>query len=129
LLSIGIGLSPVGGDIIYRLATDEAASAKLERLAKGPPLAMAMALGELEGEYLSADNDDADLDMTDQLDVQRMLGRMRARLKGTPAKAAVRATNAPEPPAQGVRGSSGRFEVGADTTDFAAFEKKANSKR
>lgn len=133
LLTIGIGISPVGGDIIYRLATDEAASARLEKLASGgQPKAMALALGELEGEYLT-DTTDADLDPTDDLDVQRMLGRMRARLAGKTApekKPKVTATNAPEPPAHQVRGGSGQFEVSADTTDFAAFEKKVmGSKR
>ena len=131
VLTVGIGLSPVGGDIIYRLATDEAASAKLEALAKGGEAtsnAMAMALGELEGEYL-ADDSDGDLDMTDQLDLSRMMGRMRARIKGVPAKVAVTLTNAPEPPEQWARGGAGRFSVGADTTDFAAFEKMANAKR
>lgn len=132
LLTIGIGVSPVGGDIIYQLATDDATSAKLEKLAAGNPNAFAMAFGELEGAHL-ADNDDADLDMADPLDMARMLGRMRARLRGDakPAggKAAVSVTSAPEPPADRARGGSGKFEVGADTSDFAAFERKVNGKR
>lgn len=132
LLTIGIGVSPVGGDILYRLATDEAASKRLEKLAKGgleTSNAMAMALGELEGEYLG-DTDDADLDMSDTLDMARMMGRMRARLKGAkaaPAKVAV--TNAPEPPRHSARGGSGQFTVDGSTSDFASFEKMANGKR
>lgn len=134
LLTIGISVSPVGGDILYRLATDEAASAKLERLSKGgmqTSHAMAMALGELEGEYL-VDDSDADLDMTDNLDQARMMGRLRARIKGTKAPAQqnrVAVTNAPEPPQQRARGGSGQFTVDGKTTDFAAFERVANSKR
>jgi len=132
LLTIGIGVSPVGGDLLYRLATDEAASARLEKLASGgmqTAPAMAMALGELEGEYLDAD-DDADLDMTDQLDMARMMGRMRARLKGDRAaapekKPEIRLTNAPEPPKQRARGGAGQFGTAPDTTDFAQFEKMA----
>lgn len=131
LLTVAIGLSPVGGDIIYRLATDEAASARLEKLAKGGEPAqrsMAMALGELEGEYLEADADD-DLDIDDSLDMARLIGRMKARLKGAKPAPKVTTTNAPEPPAQQARGGSGKFQVGADTSDFAAFEKMANAKR
>ena len=134
LLTIGIGVSPVGGDIIYRLATDEAASERLETLAKGGAKTarqMAMALGELEGEYLE-DTSDADLDMSDDLDMARMMGRLRARASGKKAAAPVKANNiteAPEPPKHRIRGGAGRFEVGADTTDFAAFEKRANSAR
>lgn len=136
LLSVAIGVSPAGGDILYRLATDEAASKRLEALAKvggNQASAMAMAFGELEGEYL-ADTDDADLDMSDQLDMARMMGRMRARLKGSqkPAqedKRAVTVTNAPEPPSQRARGAGGQFETTGDTTDFAAFERKVNGRR
>ncbi len=131
LLTVAIGLSPVGGDMIYRLATDEAAAFRLEKLAnggEGSANAAAMAFGELEGEYLP-DGEDADLDVSDSLDMARMLGRMRARMKGTKAAPVVTSTNAPEPPAERARGGSGRFEVGADTNDFAAFEKMANAKR
>lgn len=134
ILTVGIATSPVGGDIIYRLATDDAVSAKLEKLAKGGEASqqgLALALGELEGEYI-ADGDDDDLDIADQLDMARMMGRMRARLKGAgpkPEAAKVVTTNAPEPPAERARGSAGKFEVGADTNDFAAFERMANRKR
>lgn len=127
ILSIGVSVSPVGGDILYRLATDEAASKRLEKLARteGTAPAMALAFGELEGEYLE-DDSDSDLDMTDQLDVQRMIGRMRARLRGAKApQKTVTTTNAPEPPQQRARGGSGQFTASPATTDFAAFEKMA----
>ena len=132
LLTLGIGISPVGGDIIYRLATDEDASEKLEKLAMGGAQtanAMAMALGELEGEYLE-DDSDSDLDTSDQMDMARMMGRMRARLKGTkaPTKAGIRTSNAPDPPKQRARGGSGQLGTPPDTTDFAAFEKLAGAR-
>lgn len=138
LLTIGIGVSPVGGDIMYRLATDDAVSKRLERLAKGGQAtsnAMALALGELEGEYLD-DDSDTDLDLADQLDMARLLGRMRTRLKGTKAPAQqeqqparVSVTQAPEPPQQRARGGGGKFQTDASTSDFAAFEKMANARR
>jgi hypothetical protein len=130
LLTIGVAVSPVGGDILYRLATDDKTAMRLERLAKGGAAtanAMAVALGELEGEYLD-DLDDADLDMTDNLDMARMMGRMRARLKGqrtAPQAKPVAVTNAPEPPAQRARGGAGQFSANPATTDFQAFERLA----
>lgn len=133
MLTIGIGLSPVGGDILYRLATDDAASERMETLANGGAQtanAMAMALGELEGEYLE-DDSDGDLDMTDSMDMARMMGRMRARLKGNkpaPKQPAIRVTNAPEPPKERARGGSGQMGTSANTTDFAAFEKLASAR-
>jgi hypothetical protein len=109
-------------------------SHRLEKLAAGGAATqqgLALALGELEGEYIEDGKDDDDLDISDPLDMARMMGRMRARLKGAgpKAKPAVVATNAPEPPAERARGGSGRFEVGADTNDFAAFERKVNGAR
>jgi hypothetical protein len=130
LLSVGIGLSPAGADILYKLATDTEASARIETLAKnGNHNAFAMAFGELEGESL-ADTDDADLDMADPLDMARMMGRMRARLRGggKPAAPKVSVTQAPEPPQQRARGGSGQFEVRGDTSDFAAFERAASKR-
>lgn len=127
-LSIGVSLSPVGGDLIYRLATDDAASERLESLAKAKNAhGFAMAMGELEGEYLE-DMSDADLDTSDQVDMARMMGRMRARMKGSKAPAQTQApaptvsvTNAPEPPSQRIRGSAGRGKIAADTDDMQAF--------
>jgi len=128
LLTIGISVSPVGGDLVYRLATDEAISDKLEALAERPQ-AFALELGALEAEYLE-DETDSDLDVTDQLDMARMLGRMRARLNGNRPAAAptIRLTNAPEPPRERARGGSGHMGTSADTTDFAAFERLASKR-
>lgn len=128
-VTVAVAMSPVGGDLIYRLATDEAASEKIESLAQsGAMRPMAMAIGELEGEYT---DDDSDLDVSDDLDMARMLGRMRTRMKGgaKPAVPVVEVTKAPEPPQERARGGGGKFEVGGDTNDFAAFERMANAKR
>lgn len=124
MLSIGMAVSPVGGDLIYRLATDEAVSERLETLAKGKnPRAFAMAMGELEGEYI-ADGDDSDLDISDEMDMARMMGRMRSRVSGKKAAApvnAVQPTNAPEPPAKRAKGGSGKAAVKPDTDDINDF--------
>lgn len=133
LLTIGIGTSPVGGDVIYRLATDEGAAERLEKLAQGGAAqaqAFAMAIGEIEGEYM-ADGDDTDLDVSDPMEMARMMGRMRARLKGpkeSPPEPR-KVTRAPEPPEHRARGTGGKFEVSDDTEDFAAFERKIMGKR
>lgn len=133
MLTVGIGISPVGADIIYRLATDDAASARLEKLARGGQAtskALALALGEIEGEYLT-EGDDADLDMTDDHDMARMMGRMRARLAGRKAEAPAKdvpkdipETQAPEPPEKRARGGAGRGKVPVDTDDMKAFMKE-----
>lgn len=125
ILTVGLAVSPVGHDIIYRLATDEAVSERLESLARGQsPKMMAMALGELEGEYLD-DTSDADLDINDELDTARMMGRMRARAAGrkaeAPAKKEVVVTKAPEPPAKRARGGAGKASTRPDTDDINAF--------
>jgi hypothetical protein len=123
VVSVGLAVSPVGADVAYRLATDTAASDRLEHLASTDMQAAAMAFGELEGEF--TDNDD-DLKIKDPLDMARMLGRMRAR-QGKPAATVtpIKTTSAPEPPKERARGGSGTFQADAATTDFAAFERMA----
>lgn len=129
LVSVAVSISPAGGDILYRLATDEKASSRLEKLANGGNAnAFALAVGELEAEYLG-DHDDSDIDLNDALDMARMMGRMRARLKGVKAPTKVAVTNAPTPPQQRARGGSGQFTVDGATTDFAAFERHVNGRR
>jgi hypothetical protein len=129
MVSIGIAVSPAGADIAYRLATDEAAATKIEKLAQTNPRAAAMEFGELEGQYLD-NEDDADLDLNDPLDMARMIGRERARRKGLTKGAAVerKVTKAPEPAEHRSRGANGQFDTRADTSDFGAFEKMANRK-
>lgn len=128
LLGVAIAVSPVGADIAYRLATDEAASDRLEQLTKTNPLKAAQAFGELEGEFT---DDDDDLNLADPLDMARAMGRMRTRTKGNGnggVKAAPaierKVTKAPKPAEHRARGGAGQFEVSDDTDDFAAFEKK-----
>lgn len=127
MVSIGIAVSPAGADIAYRLATDEAVAEKIEKLAQSNPRAAAMEFGELEGQYLD-NEDDADLDLNDPLDMARMIGRERARRKGLAKGAAVerKVTKAPEPAEHRSRGATGQFETRPDTPDFGAFEKMAN---
>jgi hypothetical protein len=128
LLNIGIAVSPVGADITYRLATDPATAEKIEKLATTNVPGAAVALGELEGEFLPADNDDADLNLADPLDMLRLNGRMKARLAGKAAasgETARKVTRAPKPAEHAARGATGQFEVRPDTTNFAAFEKLA----
>jgi hypothetical protein len=131
LLSIGIAVSPAGADIAYRLATDDKTSERIEKLAATNPQMAAIAFGELEGEFLS-DDSDSDLNPADPLDLARMLGREKARRKSgvrTASDIDRKVTRAPVPAEQRARGQSGQFEVRGDTTDFAAFERKANAKR
>jgi hypothetical protein len=126
LLGIAITVSPVGADIAYRLATDEAASDRIERLAKTDPLKAAQAFGELEGEFT---DDDDDLNLADQLDMARALGRMRARVKGNGVAVERKMTKAPKPAEHRARGGQGQFEVSDDTDDFKAFETKIMGRR
>jgi hypothetical protein len=102
---------------------------KIEKLAQTNPRAAAMEFGELEGQYLD-NEDDADLDMNDPLDMARMIGRERARRKGLTKGAAVerKVTKAPEPAEHRSRGANGQFETRPDTSNFGEFEKMANRK-
>lgn len=121
IVSVGVAVSPVGADLIYRLATDADVTAKLEGLAK-QPAALAMALGELEGEYVE-DTTDADLDPSDSMDQMRMVGRMRARMSGKTPKAPteVRPTGAPTPPKKRAKGGAGKTKVSPDTDNIQDF--------
>ncbi len=122
IVSVGISTSPVGGDLLYRIATDEAVSDRLDTVANNHKAA-AMVLGEIEGEYLD-DLSDSDLDITDEMDMARMLGRMRARAAGKRASQPQKqpaVTNAPVPPDNRVRGSSGKFKPAPDTDDPKEF--------
>lgn len=123
LISIGTAVSPAGPDIVYRLATDEAVQERLENLAKTNPQAAAMAFGELEGEYLESD-DDSDLNLSDPLDMMRLNGRMKARLKGVKASER-KVSQAPEPPETRARGATGRFtpDWSAEGADLTALGK------
>lgn len=127
LISVGITVSPAGADLAYRLATDEAASDRLEQLAKTNPHSAALAFGELEGEYLDSDDD---LNPADPLDMLRLNGRMKARLAGkrAPDAAERKVSKAPEPPTNTARGAGGRFtpdwsSEGADLNELGKLLK------
>jgi hypothetical protein len=140
--TIAISQSPVGADVLNRLATDteamqridtavDAAMKQIEAIRAqghepGPSVLSGAALefGKLEGEYLD-DDSDSDLDPSDPLDMARMMGRMKSRLAGKRAGTVERkTTKAPVPPENRARGGNGQFEVSDDTEDFAAFERK-----
>lgn len=125
MVSIGIAVSPAGADIAYRLATNEAVAANLEKLAQTNPHAAAMAFGELEAEFV---DNDSDLNLADPLDMARKIGRQDARIAGKGKASAVerKVTNAPEPAEHRSRGANGQFETRADTPDFPSFERMAN---
>lgn len=119
LAGVAISVSPVGGDLIYRLATDAEATAKLAALADKPQN-LAAAIGALEAEYTE---DDTDLDMSDQIDMARLVGRLQARQRGVKLRneVVVDPTDAPEPPKKRIKGSAGGKEVSPDTEDTKAF--------
>jgi hypothetical protein len=62
----------------------------------------------------------------DQISQVRELGKLEAKLSAPPAPQVKLKTDAPDPP-NVVRGNGGRFEAAPDTTDFAAFERMADT--
>lgn len=99
IMAIAISASEQGADIAYHMATNPKEAAELNKLAQSDPMEAA-----------------------------RRFGRLEARFELQSEKpAAVRTTNAPEPPQHRARGGLGKFEVDGATTDFAAFEAKANA--
>lgn len=62
------------------------------------------------------------------LHMAREVGKLEVRLAAeAEARKAKKPSKAPDPPRHEVRGGGGRFSVGGDTNDFAAFEKAANA--
>lgn len=104
LMSAAISASDQGADIAYHLATHPEEAAQLDEMTTpGSP------------KY-------------DPFQAVRLFGRMEARFETPEAKPTGKTTtNAPEPPSQKARGAGGKFEVDGSTSDFAAFEKKANA--
>lgn len=98
LMALMIKGSEVGPHIAYHLATNAAES---KRIAGMVPIEQALEIGRLEG-------------------------RIAAERATKPAPAARVASNAPPPPPR-TRGAGGKFTVEADTDDFAAFDKHADS--
>ena len=98
ILAAAISTSDQGADIVYHLAKNPEENRELARLAE-----------------------------VDPLEAARRFGRLEARFESRQEPQARKITEAPIPPKHGVRGAGGKFDVGADTTDFAAFEKKAKA--
>jgi hypothetical protein len=128
MASVAVAVSPAGGHIAYKLASDPEARQKLETLATKSVPSAALLFGQMEGEFLPADHDDSDLDLNDPLDMMRLNGRMKARLAGKGGTTTTQTTKAPKSEDNRARGATGRFEARADTTNFADFEKLANKK-
>lgn len=91
-----IAESPVGGDIVYHLATNPEESGKVHAMT---PLEQARWAGRMEARF-SAEQ-----------------GAAPVKGNSVPAKA----PKAPEPVPQ-AKGAGGQFEAGPDTSDFRAFE-------
>lgn len=126
MVAAAISSSEVGSDVAYHLAKNpdqaEAIAAQLEV----DPIAAATRFGTIEGGFMDAKpvRPPANAHPLDKaLYAGRMLGFID-KAKPDPVKL----TNAPEPPRHNVRGGAGKFEVGADTSDFAAFERKVNAR-
>lgn len=102
VVAVGIKDSDYGADIAYELAKDPIKADKLSSLS---PLEQAREFGRMEERYASKANPAA---------------------KADPQPEPKRKSNAPTPPKNTVRGGGGRFTAGADTDDFAAFERLAD---
>lgn len=98
IMAMAIQASDVGDDIAYHLATHKDEAKTLAELAHSDPF-----------------------------EAVRQFGRLEERLGSKPAAAAAKMTDAPDPPEHRSRGAGGKFEVGADTSDFAAFEAKVKA--
>lgn len=140
VVTIAIGASPVGADVLYSLASSPEASQRLEKMVDaGDMQGAALAFGELEGVHT---DDDSDLVLSDPLDMMRLNGRMKSRMAAAragkqpkaqpsdddangdgeaPQPKPVNVTKAPEPPPQRARGAGGKMKASADTKDIDAF--------
>jgi hypothetical protein len=122
LMAAAISDSPVGADVTYHLGKNQPTAHLLAaKLASGDVIGAAADFGEIEGQFMDKAPDGPATNHP--LDIAIYAGRMRGFMAKPKGKLA---TDAPEPPKHLARGGSGRFEVGGDTTDFAAFEKAAN---
>jgi hypothetical protein len=123
LSAAAVAQSEVGYRIAHHLATNKDDATKLARAEQDfhtaraaaidaglkPEIAMLMAKPHLNR-------------------LEELFDGLEAKAKGKAKPTGKIATDAPEPVKHQVRGSGGRFDVGADTSDFAAFERKANAK-
>ncbi len=124
LVAAAISSSDVGADVAYHLASNPAEAEVIAAQLSVNPMVAAEAFGFIEGGFLDKAPARPGAN-AHPLDVALYAGRLRAfHEKGAAPKGKI-ATDAPEPAQHRVRGGSGQFEVGGDTSDFAAFEKKA----
>lgn len=125
LVAAAISISPVGADVAYHLAKnpDEAELIATQLAVK--PMEAAERYGFIEGGYMTERPKAPASDHP--LDLAIHAGRLRAFLDKKDKPKGKVATDAPEPPTDRARGAGGQFEVGADTSDFAAFERKARA--
>lgn len=125
LVAAAISISPVGHDAAYHLAKNPVEAELIATELATNPLAAAERFGAIEGQFL--DKAPARPESNHPLDMAIHAGRLRAFLDKQSKPKGKLSTDAPEPPKHQVRGAAGQFEVGGDTTDFAAFERKANA--
>lgn len=115
--------SEVADDIAYHLATNRDDASKLANLERQfhATREAAMKQGvtpELANLFAKPYFDQA----------AALFESIEGKYKGGAKKTAPKQTSAPEPPKHSVRGGGGRYEVDGSTTDFAAFEAKANAR-
>lgn len=113
--------SEVGDDIAYHLAKNRGDAEKLANLERQFHATRNAALESGIKPELALQFARPYLDMATEV-----FNGLEAKFKDAGKKGKI-ATEAPEPAKHQVRGGGGRFEVDGATTDFAAFEKKANA--
>lgn len=105
-----------GPHIAYYLATHVSEAKRIMGLS---PTAQAAAFGRLEATFSSTSSDATQQDNGQH----QQSGQDSEQQARQPAKG--NTTKVPPPPAHQARGAGGKTQVGADTTDFAAFERLA----
>lgn len=124
ILALAIQASPVGDEAAYHLASNPHEAELLQaRIAAGDVLGAAEMFGQIEGERM----DEAPVRPTNgnPLDIALYAGRLKAfNAKESRPKGKL-ATDAPEPPKERVRGSTGQYEPdwGAEGADLNALGK------
>jgi hypothetical protein len=126
MVAAAISESPVGHDVAYYLAKNPDIAEVIDAQLETEPVRAAEQFGYIEGGFMDAKPVRPPAN-AHPLDKALYAGRMRAFVEKKPGTV-VKLTNAPEPPKHQVRGGSGKYEVGGDTADFAAFERKVNGR-
>lgn len=128
IMAVAIQSSEVGADVAYELAKNPVKAAAIAATLAVDPMRAAEDFGEMEGAHLEKMPQRPPAG-AHPMDLARYAGQVRAFANKPPKEPAKRMTNAPEPPKHNIRGAGGRFDVGADTTDFEAFEKKVMGRK